>query len=207
MKRKLTAFAAAFALAALAGIAHAQQTPAPQPAKAENAAERKPIYYRNPMGLPDTSPVPKKDWMGMDYIPVYEGEAGRRLGTVKVSLDKVQRSGVRTERAEHAPARAAGPCAGRRQARRAHAAHRRAARRRLHREALRQRDRPAREGGRAAVPHLQPARWSAAQVDYRIAEPARRGSRDEPRAPLQTAAEPANSRGRHRRAAAARASR
>jgi membrane fusion protein, copper/silver efflux system len=31
---------------------------------------RKILYYRNPMGLPDTSPVPKKDWMGMDYIPV-----------------------------------------------------------------------------------------------------------------------------------------
>src|SRR5258708_39838659 len=30
-------------------------------------------FYRNPMGLPDTSPVPKKDGMGMDYIPVYEG--------------------------------------------------------------------------------------------------------------------------------------
>ena len=25
-------------------------------------------YYRNPMGLPDTSPVPKKDSMGMDYV-------------------------------------------------------------------------------------------------------------------------------------------
>ena len=35
---------------------------------------RKILYYRNPMGLPDTSPVPKKDWMGMDYIPVYEGD-------------------------------------------------------------------------------------------------------------------------------------
>jgi Cu(I)/Ag(I) efflux system membrane fusion protein len=33
-----------------------------------------------PMGLPDTSPVPKKDSMGMDYIAVYEGEddAARR---------------------------------------------------------------------------------------------------------------------------------
>jgi hypothetical protein len=42
---------------------------------------RKLLYYRNPMGLPDTSPVPKKDSMGMDYIAVYEGEddtAGRR---------------------------------------------------------------------------------------------------------------------------------
>ena len=36
---------------------------------------KKILYYRNPMGLPDTSPVPKKDSMGMDYIPVYEGEA------------------------------------------------------------------------------------------------------------------------------------
>jgi len=37
-------------------------------------AEPKILYYRNPMGLPDTSPVPKKDPMGMDYVPVYEGE-------------------------------------------------------------------------------------------------------------------------------------
>ena len=54
------------------------------------------LYYRNPMGLPDTSPVPKKDWMGMDYIPVYEGEE-QNAGTVRVSLDRVQRTGVRTE--------------------------------------------------------------------------------------------------------------
>ena len=59
-------------------------------------SDRKPLYYRNPMGLPDTSPVPKKDWMGMDYIPVYEGEE-EGGATVKVSLDKIQRSGVRTE--------------------------------------------------------------------------------------------------------------
>jgi Cu(I)/Ag(I) efflux system membrane fusion protein len=57
------------------------------------------LYYRNPMGLPDTSPVPKKDWMGMDYIPVYEGEE-ESGSAIKVSLDKVQRSGVRTEAAE-----------------------------------------------------------------------------------------------------------
>ena len=36
---------------------------------------RRVLYYRNPMGLNDTSPVPKKDSMGMDYIPVYEGDA------------------------------------------------------------------------------------------------------------------------------------
>ena len=36
--------------------------------------QRKILHYRNPMGLPDISPVPKKDSMGMDYIPVYEGD-------------------------------------------------------------------------------------------------------------------------------------
>jgi len=63
-------------------------------------APRKILYYRNPMGLPDTSPVPKKDWMGMHYIPVYEGEEQDDTKTVKVSLDKIQRSGVRTEPVE-----------------------------------------------------------------------------------------------------------
>lgn len=61
---------------------------------------RKILYYRNPMGLPDTSPVPKKDSMGMDYIPVYEGDETDDGNIVKVSLDRVQRSGVRTEAAE-----------------------------------------------------------------------------------------------------------
>jgi len=69
-----------------------------QSADAKNG-KGKLLYYRNPMGLPDTSPVPKKDWMGMDYIPVYEGEEDSG-STIRVSLDKVQRSGVRTEAAE-----------------------------------------------------------------------------------------------------------
>lgn len=67
--------------------------------KAPHSGAGKILYYRNPMGLPDTSPVPKKDWMGMDYIPVYEGEE-EEGSTVKVSLDKVQRSGVRTAAVE-----------------------------------------------------------------------------------------------------------
>ncbi len=62
--------------------------------------ERKVLYYRNPMGLPDTSPVPKKDWMGMDFIAVYEGEEEGDGSTVKISLDRVQRSGVRTQLAQ-----------------------------------------------------------------------------------------------------------
>ncbi|HEX4938042.1 MAG TPA: efflux RND transporter periplasmic adaptor subunit [Candidatus Kapabacteria bacterium] len=52
--------------------------------KADNTAgtptERKPLYYRHPMGLPDTSPVPKKDSMGMDYLPVFaESDATRKI--------------------------------------------------------------------------------------------------------------------------------
>jgi membrane fusion protein, copper/silver efflux system len=53
-------------------------------------------YYRNPMGLPDTSPTPKKDSMGMDYLPVYEGEQDDD-SSVKVSAGKLQKAGVQSE--------------------------------------------------------------------------------------------------------------
>jgi membrane fusion protein, copper/silver efflux system len=52
-------------------------------------------FYRNPMGLPDTSPTPKKDSMGMDYIPVFEGET-EDGNAVKLSPGKIQRAGVET---------------------------------------------------------------------------------------------------------------
>ncbi|KXF74895.1 cation transporter [Paramesorhizobium deserti] len=68
-------------------------------AAAPDASERKILYYRNPMGLPDTSKVPKKDSMGMDYIPVYEGDEADS-GIVKVSLGRLQTIGVRTAVAE-----------------------------------------------------------------------------------------------------------
>jgi Cu(I)/Ag(I) efflux system membrane fusion protein len=75
--------------------------PPPPPAQPKAAqSERKILFYRNPMGLPDTSPVPKKDSMGMDYIAVYEGDEPSDGKTIKVSLDRIQRSGVRTEPAE-----------------------------------------------------------------------------------------------------------
>ena len=50
------------------GTPSAQAPAAAAPTAAK--AERRILYYRNPMGLPDTSPTPKKDPMGMDYIPV-----------------------------------------------------------------------------------------------------------------------------------------
>ena len=56
-------------------------------------------YYRNPMGLPDTSPTAKKDSMGMDYIAVYDDEDAND-GTVRISLGKLQKTGVRSEQVE-----------------------------------------------------------------------------------------------------------
>jgi membrane fusion protein, copper/silver efflux system len=70
---------------------------APEPA-ASAQGPRKIKYYRNPMGLPDTSPSPKKDSMGMDYIAVYEGEDSDD-GSVKLSPGKIQRTGVKSEAA------------------------------------------------------------------------------------------------------------
>lgn len=76
-------------------------------AETPNAATSKParklLFYRNPMGLPDTSSVPKKDPMGMDYIAVYEGEdqedSSAQAGLIRISTEKIQKLGVRTEAA------------------------------------------------------------------------------------------------------------
>jgi membrane fusion protein, copper/silver efflux system len=71
----------------------------PTPKSKAAEAGRKILYYRNAMGLPDTSPVPKKDPMGMDYVPVYEGDEIDD-GTVKLSPGKIQRTGVKSEPVE-----------------------------------------------------------------------------------------------------------
>ena len=86
----------------------ASQTNTPATAMAGGEAKdavkkvRKLLYYRNPMGLPDTSPTPKKDPMGMEYIAVFEGEddgepvSGNQIA---ISTDKIQKLGVRIEAA------------------------------------------------------------------------------------------------------------
>jgi membrane fusion protein, copper/silver efflux system len=71
----------------------------PEQAKTAEPATRRVLYYRNPMGLADTSPVPKKDSMGMDYLPVYEGE-GADSSDVKLAPGRIQSMGVRTEVAD-----------------------------------------------------------------------------------------------------------
>ena len=96
----------AIALLALLGVGYwwgytQSQTAVATTATITTNGERKILYYRNPMGLPDTSPVPKKDPMGMDYLPVFDGEeAPSDQNIVTLSTEKVQKLGVRTETAE-----------------------------------------------------------------------------------------------------------
>ena len=88
------------------GTRTATQVPTAPVAVKTVKAERKILYYRNPMGLQDTSPAPKKDSMGMDYIPVYEGgdkpDSSKQTsmassGQVSISVEKIQKLGVKTE--------------------------------------------------------------------------------------------------------------
>jgi membrane fusion protein, copper/silver efflux system len=80
------------------------EEPPPDGKSERTKTDRKIKSYRNPMGLPDTSPVPKKDSMGMDYIPVYEGEDGDD-GSVKLTPGKIQRTGAKSEPVTRQPIR------------------------------------------------------------------------------------------------------
>jgi Cu(I)/Ag(I) efflux system membrane fusion protein len=84
-------------------------TPAPTPL-AHGA--RTPLFYRNPMRADVTSPVPAKDEMGMDYIPVYADEAAEQPpdqsdvpGHAAFTLprERQQLIGVRRGRVERRP--------------------------------------------------------------------------------------------------------
>src|SRR3990167_3043219 len=61
---------------------------------------KKVLYYRNPMNPEVTSPVPMKDAMGMDYVPVYEEEAGGEATGVYITPEKQQLIGVTKEKVE-----------------------------------------------------------------------------------------------------------
>lgn len=86
------------------GVGIAVATPGAGNTTTTTKTEKKLLYYRNPMGLPDTSPVPKKDPMGMDYIAVYAGDSAdddaASPNQIHLSTQKVQRLGVRTEAAQ-----------------------------------------------------------------------------------------------------------
>ncbi|WMT79249.1 efflux RND transporter periplasmic adaptor subunit [Bradyrhizobium sp. Ash2021] len=73
----------------------------PEAMAAKSGGTHRVKYYRNPMGLPDKSDTPKKDNMGMAYLPVYEDENDQEDdSSVKVSAGKLQKAGVQTEVAE-----------------------------------------------------------------------------------------------------------
>jgi multidrug efflux pump subunit AcrA (membrane-fusion protein) len=72
---------------------------------------RKLLYYRSPMGTGETSPVPRKDSMGMDFAPVYSDEADAGAGqagpeglaTVTVDARKLSLLGLKTVAVTRAP--------------------------------------------------------------------------------------------------------
>jgi Cu(I)/Ag(I) efflux system membrane fusion protein len=94
------AVAATLVLLLVGGCGGRHETPAPSEpvnaAKEGTAAAQaaKPLFYRNPMDPNRTSPVPMKDEMGMDYIPVFPDAAGPG---VLISPEVVNNLGVRTE--------------------------------------------------------------------------------------------------------------
>ncbi len=76
----------------------AARTPAASPSSADG--EREILFYRNPMDPSITSPVPRKDDMGMDYVPVYADEAeSAATSGATVTIDPVvqQNMNVTTE--------------------------------------------------------------------------------------------------------------
>jgi Cu(I)/Ag(I) efflux system membrane fusion protein len=104
MNKTLAMFVFATALALVAGMFggywYAGRDQAPTETRPVKA-EREPLFYRNPMNPEVTSPVPAKDHMGMDYIPVYaDDDDSGPAGTVSIDPVTVQNIGVRTALAE-----------------------------------------------------------------------------------------------------------
>lgn len=64
--------------------------------KSAQSSERKILYYRNPMTPTITSPVPRKDSMGMDYIPVYASEDGGSGSAIHISPAVEENLGILT---------------------------------------------------------------------------------------------------------------
>jgi len=81
---------------------------APARVAAAPGGARTPLFYRHPMRADVSSPVPAKDEMGMDYLPVYEddaapagnvpGRAGFRLAPARQQLIGVTRGRVERRR-------------------------------------------------------------------------------------------------------------
>jgi hypothetical protein len=82
---------------AICGMSLVKKTAAQTPTVASDSgtAGKKILYYRNPMDPTVHSPVPMKDQMGMDYVPVYEEQTPQTHTGVYISPEKQQLIGVR----------------------------------------------------------------------------------------------------------------
>jgi len=59
---------------------------------------KKVLFYRNPMNPDIHSPVPMKDSMGMDYVPVYQEETPIEATGININQEKQQLIGVAKEK-------------------------------------------------------------------------------------------------------------
>jgi Cu(I)/Ag(I) efflux system membrane fusion protein len=92
----------------ICGMALEQVEAAPAPAAAPPAGPRQVVGYRSPMDPSVISPTPRKDEMGMDYLPVYQdelaaGPAVAGLATIDIDPGRQQLIGLRTAPVERAP--------------------------------------------------------------------------------------------------------
>lgn len=67
-------------------------------AKAKKKSDRKVKYWRSPMDPTFVSKGPGKDNMGMDLVPVYEGDAETQAGMVVIKPEVMLEMGVRTDK-------------------------------------------------------------------------------------------------------------
>ncbi|MBK6766484.1 MAG: efflux RND transporter periplasmic adaptor subunit [bacterium] len=75
--------------------------------KPSSSSSHKVAFYRSPMDPNQTSPVPRKDEMGMDYLPVYEEDSSgdtdvKDRAAVEIDPTRQQLIGLRTAKAERA---------------------------------------------------------------------------------------------------------
>ena len=78
-----------------------EKTEVPATGQPAEKAHRKILFYRNPMNPQATSPVPMKDEMGMDYVPVYEDEKTAAHPGVYINPAKQQLIGVKKEKVQN----------------------------------------------------------------------------------------------------------
>ncbi|MFA6286113.1 MAG: efflux RND transporter periplasmic adaptor subunit [Opitutaceae bacterium] len=71
------------------------------------ASERKVKYYKSTMTPGEISPVFKKDNMGMDMVPVYEGEDSSGSQAISIAAHTLQQMNLKTAEVGHGPVRRA----------------------------------------------------------------------------------------------------